>query len=45
MILDPQQDYIDTRLNDYMDTLEEEALTPGDSLTRLYALEEARGLD
>ena len=44
LILDPQEDYMDTRLNDHMDT-PEEALTPEDSLTRLYALEEARGLD
>ena len=28
-----------------MDVLEEEALAPEDSLTRLYILEEARGLD
>ena len=36
---------MDTRLNNYIDILEEEALTPEDSLTRLYTLEEARGLD
>ena len=36
---------MDARLNDYMNILEEEALTPKDSLTRLYTLEEARGLD
>ena len=36
---------MDTRLNDYMDALEEEALTPEDSLIRLYALEKVRGLD
>ena len=36
---------MDARLNDYMDTLEEKALAPEDSLTRLYALEEVRGLD
>ena len=45
LILDSQEDYMDTRLNDYMNTLEEEALTSKDSLTRLYALEEVRGLD
>ena len=36
---------MDARLNAYMDVLEEEALAPEDSLTRLYVLEEARGLD
>ena len=36
---------MDTRVNDYMNALEKEALTPEDSLTRLYALEEVRGLD
>ena len=36
---------MDTRLNAYMDVLEEEALAPEDSLTRLYTLEKARGLD
>ena len=41
---------MNARLNDHIHTLEEEALTeealtPEDSLTRLYALEEARGLD
>ena len=45
LILDPQEDYMDARLNDHMDAPEEEALIPEDSLTRLYALEEARGLD
>ena len=34
-----------TRLNDYIDTLEEKALTSEDSLIRLYTLEEVRGLD
>ena len=36
---------MDTRLNTYMDILEEEALAPKDSLTRLYTLEEVRGQD
>ena len=36
---------MDARLNAYMDVLEEEALASENSLTRLYALEEARGLD
>ena len=36
---------MDARLNAHMDVLEEKALAPKDSLTRLYALEEARGLD
>ena len=36
---------MDTRLNNYIDTLEEEALTLEDGLTRLYTLEEIRGLD
>ena len=36
---------MDTRLNNYIDILEEKALTPKDSLTRLYVLEEVRGLD
>ena len=36
---------MDTRVNDYMDIPEKEALTPEDSLTRLYALEEVRELD
>ena len=34
-----------TRLNNHIDTLEEEALTSKNSLTRLYILEEARRLD
>ena len=36
---------MDARLNAYIDILEEKALAPEDSLTRLYILEEARGLD
>ena len=36
---------MDTRLNTHIDMPEEEALAPEDSLTRLYILEEARGLD
>ena len=36
---------MDAGLNNYMNVLEEEALTPEDSLTRLYTLGEARGLD
>ena len=36
---------MDTRLNAYMDILEEEALASENSLTRLFTLEEPRGLD
>ena len=36
---------MDARLNNYIDILEEEALTLEDSLTRLYTLEKVRGLD
>ena len=36
---------MNTRLNNYIDIPEEEALTLEDSLTRLYTLEEVRGLD
>ena len=35
----------DRHMEDHIDVPEEEALTPEDSLTRLYTLEEVRGLD